>query len=398
MFKKYISCFCLFALLILSCKKNTAKKEDDPVDEIVIPPIEVLKAGMVDQKATTETVNLFLNLFKQSRTKVFVGQQDATKRGFGWANEYGSTFNANRSDIYSVTGKFPTVIGSDFMHITSPESNVWFDYEESSARLLAIDAYERGFINTFAWHYHNPVTLGSFYWESSPTKAVSEILPGGSKHDAFKADLNTIADFAKSLIAKDGKLAPFIFRPFHEFDGDWFWWGKSHCTIDEYKELFRFTVTYLRDSLEVHNILYAWSPDRNFNTETQLLERFPGNEYVDLVGMDNYYDLSADGNINLAVFRLNLVSEYAEKNNKLAAFTETGLLNITQADWFTKKLLTVINTSSAKIAYVLFWANRADSYWTPPVGHASANDFIRFCNEPKFILGDKLPSLYHTTP
>lgn len=90
-----------------------------------------------------------------------------------------------------------------------------------------------------------------------------------------------------------------IFRPYHEFDGDWFWWGRSHCTIDEFKTLWRFTVAYLRDSLEVHNFIYAFSPDNKFNTESEFLERYPGDEWVDMVGMDNYGDFGRDGKYNL---------------------------------------------------------------------------------------------------
>lgn len=384
----------------MSCKKNTSSSEIPTVDRdtLTIPSNETLLLGLVDQNATTETKNLFLNLYKHSRTHIFLGHQDATKRGMGWANEQGSPFNANRSDIHAVTNKFPVVIGSDFLHITSPTQNQWFQYEKTSAQLLAIDAYQKGWVNSFAWHYHNPVSLGSFYWSESPVKAVQEILPGGSKHQNFKDDLKTIGDFAKSLIADDGKLAPFIFRPFHEFDGDWFWWGKAHCSADEYKQLFQFTVVYLRDSLQVRNILYAWSPDRNFTNEATYLERFPGNEYVDMVGMDNYGDLATNGNLNDAINKLNIMSKYAEKHHKLAALTETGLHNIPQSDWFTNRLLNALKTSKAKLSYVLLWANREDSYWTPPPGHSALNDFINFCNDPLIILSDRVPNLYHTTP
>lgn len=375
----------LFVSLFVSfsCVKNTNQQNEETVEyPISLPSDEILLSSMVDKNATSTTQKLFLNLYKISRNNIIVGQQDATKRGIGWANEEGTIFNTNRSDIYTLTGKFPGVVGSDFNHITSPNQNAWFQYERQTAQWITIDAYEKGIFNTFSWHYHNPVSLGSFYWNESPVKAVSEILPGGSYHKRFKSDLQTIGNFAKSLIAKDQKLVPFIFRPFHEFDGDWFWWGKSHCTAEEYISLYRFTVHYLRDSLEVHNIIYAWSPDRNFTTETQLLERYPGNEYVDLVGMDNYGDLAENGNLQAAILKLNLLSTYAEKSHKIAALTETGLSNVTISNWFTSKLLNVLKTSNAKLAYVLFWNNRDDSFWVPPVNHPAAEDFKKFVNDP----------------
>lgn len=73
------------------------------------------------------------------------------------------------------------------------------------------------------------------------------IIPGASHHENYKAILRTIADPAKSTKGNDGNLVPMIFRPYHEFDGDWFW-GRSHCSVDEFKTLWKFTVTYLKDS------------------------------------------------------------------------------------------------------------------------------------------------------
>jgi mannan endo-1,4-beta-mannosidase len=115
-----------------------------------------------------------------------------------------------------------------------------------------------------------------------------------------------------------------IFRPYHEFDGDWFWWGKAHCTIEEFKLLWRFTVSYLRDSLDVHNFIYAFSPDCKFNNEAEYLERYPGDEWVDMVGVDDYADFGRDGRYNLerGIKLLKIVSDYAQQTGKLAAFTK----------------------------------------------------------------------------
>ena len=98
------------------------------------------------------------------------------------------------------------------------------------------------------------------------------------------------------------------------FDGNWFWWGKNHCTVEEFKELYRFTVTYLRDSLQVHNFLYAFSPDCGFTTEKGYLERYPGDEYVDVVGMDNYWDFRPDGgDTSLVVLKSRILTKYAKE-------------------------------------------------------------------------------------
>lgn len=87
--------------------------------------------------------------------------------------------------------------------------------------------------------------------------------------------------------------------------------GRSHCSVDEFKTLWKFTVTYLKDSLGVHNFIYAFSPDNIFETEAQFLERYPSDEWVDMVVMDNYGDFGRDGkyNIEAGLKKLKIVSD-----------------------------------------------------------------------------------------
>ena len=94
---------------------------------------------------------------------------------------------------------------------------------------------------------------------------------------------------SRHAIVKDdkGTLIPVVFRMYHEHTGAWFWWGSKQCTPEEYKQLWIMTVEYLRDKKNVHNLLYAYSPSETKN-EAEYLERYPGDEYVDIVGYDCY--------------------------------------------------------------------------------------------------------------
>lgn len=391
-------------LILASCKKSSSEPEraDPPVTPPVetVPSISEVKGWLTDKSATDETAALFYKLKTVAKTNVLFGHQDATKRGMidattEWANEQQYTgISKERSDVKTVTGVYPAVYGFDFLHMTGFDQGSWFDYEKSIARDLTIEAYNRGGVCTYAWHYSNPVSKGSFYWKDSPVPAVTKILPGGSDNETFKASLKVIADYAKTLIGADGKLIPIIFRPFHEMDGDWFWWGKGHCTPAEYQALYRYTVAYLRDELKVRNFLYAWSPDRNFTSESTYLTYYPGDEYVDLVGTDNYEDMKAGVSVSVAAQKLKIVSDYAIRKNKLAAITETGFQNLTQIDWYTQKLLKVITASKLELSYVLVWANAKNGYWTPFAGHAAAGDFVKFKNEPYVLFGDRIPAMY----
>ncbi|MGB8190602.1 MAG: glycosyl hydrolase, partial [Chitinophagaceae bacterium] len=322
---------------------------------------------LIDANATEETKALHKNLGRLSEKHILFGHQHATEYGHGWDGDQG------RSDVKSVTGSHPAVIGIDFMGLSGrPDSLI----EKTKKDLLKniTDTYNRGGLTTVSWHFSNPASGGGFYWNDTISKpTVKYIIPGGTHHEAYKKILGTIAEVAKSAKGKDGKLAPMIFRPYHEFDGDWFWWGRSHCTVDEFKTLWRFTVAYLRDSLQVHNFIYAFSPDNRFSTEEEFLERYPGNEWVDMVGMDNYGDFGRDGKYDLegGYKKLKIVSDFAIRSGKLAAFTETGLESIAQPDWWTETLLKTLQRSRLKLSYVLVWRNDSRSpthYYAPYPG------------------------------
>jgi len=329
----------------------------------------------IDKKATKETKALFANLKKLSEKHILFGHQHATQYGHGWNGD------ENRSDVKSVTGSHPGVIGVDFSGLYGP-SEAAIEKQKLSLIKYVSEAYNRGGVITAAWHFNNPVSKTNFYWnDSNAVAAVKNIVPGGSHHEKYKSILKNIAAVAKATKGEDGKLVPIIFRPFHEFDGDWFWWGAKHCKIDEFKTLWQFTVTYLKDSLKVHNFIYAFSPDNKFLTEQKYLERYPGNDFVDLLGVDNYGDFGRDGRYDLdaGYKKLKIVSDVALKNGKLAAFTETGLESIPDSTWWTNSLLKTLIRSDLKLCYVLVWRNDAKSpthFYAPFPGQKSEKDFI----------------------
>jgi mannan endo-1,4-beta-mannosidase len=351
------------------------------------------KNKIIDDKATKETKALYFNLNELSKKHILFGHQHATEYGHGW---YG---DANRSDVKSVTGSHPAVIGVDFSGLSGRPDSMIERTKESLKRNI-VETYDRGGVTTVAWHFSNPASGGGFYWKDTiSAPAVKLIIPGGSHHDKYKSILATIADLAKSVKGKDGSLAPMIFRPYHEFDGDWFWWGRSHCTIEEFKTLWKFTVAYLRDSLGVHNFIYAFSPDNKFNTEAEFLERYPGDEWVDMVGMDNYGDFGRDGkyNIEAGIKKLKIVSAYALKAGKLAAFTETGLESIPNTTWWTETLLKALKSEDMQLSYVLVWRNDSRSpthYYAPFPGHISEADFLKFYNDPFTLFENDLREIY----
>jgi mannan endo-1,4-beta-mannosidase len=348
---------------------------------------------LIDKDATKETRTLFNNLFHLSKEHILFGHQHATEYGHGWRGD------TDRSDVKSVTGSHPAVIGVDFSGLSGrPDSEI--EKEKNFLRKNISDTYNRGGITTISWHFLNPASEGGFYWKDSVSAPSMKLIgPGRSHHEKYKSILRTIAGLAKSVTGNDGNLVPMIFRPYHEFDGWWFWWGRPHCTIEEFTSVWKFTVSYLRDSLGVHNFIYAFSPDCLFNTEAQFLERYPGDAWVDMVGVDNYNDFGRYGkyNVDSGILKLKIVSDYALKAGKLAAFTETGLESIPNTSWWTDVLLKSLKQSNARLTYVLVWRNDMTSpthYYVPFPGHPSEPDFIEFFKDPYTLFEKDLHNIY----
>jgi mannan endo-1,4-beta-mannosidase len=355
--------------------------------------VSTVSIAQIDRQATKETQALYKNLQVLAQEHILFGHQHATEYGHGWSGD------EERSDVKSVTGSHPAVIGVDLSGLSGRPADEIAKSKEA-LRKNVVDTYNRGGVTTVAWHFSNPASGGGFYWKDSVSVAAMALIgPGGSHHNQYKEILKTIADFVHSVKGKDGSLSPMIFRPYHEFDGDWFWWGKKHTTRDDFVSVWKFTVSYLRDSLNVHNLIYAFSPDNKFGSEAEFLERYPGDDWVDMVGMDNYGDFGRDGKYNLeaGLKKLKIVSDYAKKTGKLAAFTETGLETIPNPTWWTETLLKTLKAEKLNLAYVLVWRNDVRSpthYYAPFPGQVSAPDFVKFYNDPYTLFEKDLREIY----
>ncbi len=115
------------------------------------------KPKLTDDKATTETKALFRNLFNLSKSYILFGHQHATEYGHGWSGEEG------RSDVRSVTGSHPAVIGVDFLGLSGRPDHEIEQTKKQLQKTIA-DTYDRGGVTTVSWHFINPASGGGFYW------------------------------------------------------------------------------------------------------------------------------------------------------------------------------------------------------------------------------------------
>jgi mannan endo-1,4-beta-mannosidase len=293
--------------------------------------------------------------------------------------------------VNDVCGKFPAVFGWDAGGIGF-KSNI-DSVSFTNMKNWIVTAFEKGGINTLSWHLDNPVT-GEGTWDVTP--AVHAIIPGGEIHEQYRKLLDKLALFLQALKTEDGTYIPVIFRPFHEHTGSWFWWGLDNCTREEFIALFRFTVEYLRDEKGLHHLLYAYSPG-SFDSEDEYLERFPGTDYIDLLGYDDYHSFSTLENIPEGLATLGTLVKLGREMNKPVAYTETGLESIPIADWWTNYMLEPIKSDpeARKITYILFWRNaNTKHHYAPYPGHLSADNFIRYEQDEFTWFLEDLPDMY----
>ncbi|MDR3220093.1 MAG: hypothetical protein LBU22_14170 [Dysgonamonadaceae bacterium] len=347
-----------------------------------------------DKQATVETQALFnnLNVLGASR-KVLFGQQDASSMGHIWADP-----NNNRSDLKDITGSFPAIVGADFSGLSSTNAEA-VESAKSSLLQITTSTYRRGGITTICWHMSNPADGGSYNYRPEGIEPVREMIKGGKYNKQYTQWLDNVADFAGKAKGLRGELIPILFRPFHEFDGGWFWWGDTHCTPEEFINLWQYTVSYLRDTKGVHNFIYVFSPDCRFDTKEKYLERYPGDGFVDVVGFDDYWDFRPDGENKpeLALKKSRIVTEVAKEHGKIAAMTETGLETVSNPEWYSKVLLPILKDKDVQFAYAVIWRNSNYSpnhYYAPFPGHPGEADFLQFYNDNSIVFEDDLPNVY----
>lgn len=340
-----------------------------------------------DKEATTETRALYQNLKRLAEKGFMFGHQDDLAYGVTWKYE------KDRSDVKDVTGDYPAVYGWDLGGIERDNSSTNLDgVPFKKMKQFIKDAYARGGVSTISWHADSPFGNGKNAWDTTKG-TVASILPGGVNHELFKSWLDKVAEFMASLKGADGKSIPVLFRPFHEFTGNWFWWCRNTCSDFEFTTLWRFVAYYLQKEKGLHNLLFVYNTSGDFKTKEEFLQRYPGDDVVDMLSFDAYqYDdpQKSDWFVTNTNHLLQIAGEAAREKGKLLAFGETGYEAIPYADWWTNTLLKAIGDN--KISYVLVWRNHGLAQWNnkmhyyaPYKGQVSENDFIKFYQLPQTI-------------
>ena len=222
------------------------------------------------------------------------------------------------SYIKDLTGKEPLLRGFELL---SYSPNINYDdadeaclteiYENRNTIEEAYKWGQQGGIVTFSFHWYSPVggRDKSFYAKNTDFDPSMVLVEGTKEREAFFSDMKAIADLLKPFNEAD---IPVLWRPFHESDGEWFWWGRKGPEVA--RDLYRLMFDFYVNECHLNNLLWVWN--------CRLKEGYPGDEYVDIISVDVYLE-----KFELTDYKKEY--EYLVENttkNKVAALAEVGYI------------------------------------------------------------------------
>lgn len=316
------------------------------------------------------------------------------------------------SIYYEKTGVELYVYGLDFFYASG--SYLADDYQSrrryNIIELVKQQWRENKAIPCFSWHLENPYVtsgydyMGCRFCASEPNypvgheNVVREIVKGengsrcgngrysGMENESWKnprkwffARCKEIASIINELKDDNGNPIPIIFRPWHECEGAWFWWGGSNTTAEDYKSLYKLTVNRIKKYTKKSQIIWAYSPDSRWETEESFMSRYPGDKYVDMIGYDDY-QLGDPKKLEGEIAKARIVSKVAIKHNKIAALFEGANSIVETSDvYFKNYLMPLLSDNDVHFAIAQLWST---SLLTT---NEQLSDRMWFLSQPKIL-------------
>lgn len=252
--KNFIKKFCaatsaLLCLCLLFCSCGQLK-----------PPF-LESIPLSNPNANPQTQAVYQYIQEISGKYVLAAQQEST-----WMDSADYEINY----IFEKTGKYPSIRGLDYM-----------DDDFDGVNQRAIAWWNSGGLVTICWH------MGSDFsgaWSEAMESTVADwdamLTKGTPEHQAALAGMDKAASALKQL-QEQGVVV--LWRPFHEFDGAWFWWGKGGS--QRFVQLWQMMYDYFTVEWELDNLIWVLGYS---HMGENCAEWYPGDAYCDVIGADSY--------------------------------------------------------------------------------------------------------------
>lgn len=231
----------------------------------------------VNSHATKESRDLLAYLYSIKREKILSGQHN-----------YGNELLRSTDTVKSITGKLPAIWGSDMLPLQKGDLTMQDVIDE------AIRQHEKGSIITLMYHQVKPFDHDSLGFQGSVKGRVSDeewkqiVTPGSEYHHMLLQKIDKVADYLKQL---QDKNIPVLWRPYHEMNGIWFWYG-DRKGAEGFQKLWKIMYERYVNYHKLHNLIWVWNANgpRDWADDQAYAYElyYPGNEYVDVLAADIY--------------------------------------------------------------------------------------------------------------
>lgn len=251
-----------------------------------------------NKNADEVTKKLYDYICQVNKTAILSGQQESLWVG---GSEYEMDY------IHFVTGKLPAIRGLDFMGD---------DFDGVVER--AEKWWQKGGIVTICWHCGPDFSEEYTACKEKEIPDWEAVLTDGTPGNA--AFIKNMDKAGEALLRLQEKGVPVLWRPFHEFDGAWFWWGKGGS--DNFIRLWQMMYNHFTNDLGLNNLIWVLGYSHNGKQyKGKPPKWYVGDEYCDIVGADSY-----EVDVNKAEKRLYRIVEKITKDSKPLIFHECGLI------------------------------------------------------------------------
>ena len=230
----------------------------------------------VNPRASQEVRDLLSYLYSLQSNQILSGQHN-----------YGHELTRSTDSIINYTGKCPVVWGSDLMT---------FDFGQRMNRHTimdeAINQHRKGAIITLMYHQNRPYDpdTARTTWEEVTDREWQDLVnPGTAIHQQWLNQIDSIAFYLKILQEEN---IPVLWRPYHEMNGLWFWWGGKPGP-DGLQKLWKLMYHRFIDYHQLNNLIWVWNAnaprERKDDNAMDYHLFYPGGEYVDVLAADIYH-------------------------------------------------------------------------------------------------------------
>ncbi len=231
----------------------------------------------VNKNATPEARRLLAYLYRINGKYILSGEHN-----------FNQNMNQFSDSVKAITGKYPAVWGTDF---------IWNGMQDNGQAIVdeTIRKHRDGYIVTLMWHQGRPTDNPPFGWKVSVQGKLTDAewkeltTVGTPLYKRWLAQIDIVAGYLQQL--KEAHV-PVLWRPYHEMNGIWFWWGNKKGP-DGIQKLWKMMYDRYVNHFHLDNLIWVWGAngprDIPGDEAYDYKDFYPGLNYVDILGADIYH-------------------------------------------------------------------------------------------------------------